>query len=452
VPGDTGTGKSTLHNALLGYEILPTSCCRACTAAVIDASWGAWGASVQFIGEKEWSGACTAACAAQARAGPGSAPAADDSSIVDYERVRAVYGTNGLQLDDPASLMRHPMLANRIGRVESLAPSGETGMGDGLAALVKPYVDSPDDADSGALWLLVKQVSLRGPFGVIVGGVRLCDVPGLHDINAARNGVMRSILQEADALLIVSAITRVVNDKGAKELMPLSMRTHLLKEGVLGGLAFIASKSGNLTPSEVQENLQLPPSTGLAACVAARNAYTRASITRDFYDGQPTHLYPANRPPMLATAAWDETLRFELPVFTISARDSLKLEGVVTGDAPPVLATPAQTEVPALRAYIGLAAAAHPARVARGLPEARRRVGTILLHALEQREKHAAAKPEGEEPRAGRAAGAAAVPAVPAGSDCANVKQPSAGSTKMEVGSLGRSTLVASGPPPPDCR
>jgi GTPase Era involved in 16S rRNA processing len=41
VAGDTGTGETTLLNALLGYELLPTSCCRACTAAVIDASWDA---------------------------------------------------------------------------------------------------------------------------------------------------------------------------------------------------------------------------------------------------------------------------------------------------------------------------------------------------------------------------------------------------------------------------
>jgi GTPase SAR1 family protein len=438
VAGDTGTGKSTLLNALLGYEILPTSCCRACTAAVIDASWGAWGASVQFISEEEWMDACTAACAAQARAGPGNAPAADDPSIVDYQRVRAVYGTNGPALDDPASLLRHPMEAERIGRVVSLVPSGETDMDEGLATLVQPYVDSPDDANSGALWPLVKQVSLRGPFGVTVGGVRLCDVPGLHDSNAARNGVMRSFLEEADALLIVSSITRAVNDKGAKELMPLSLRTHLLEEGELGELAFVASKSDNLVVTEVQENLQLPPSTGLAACVAARNAYTRASITRDFYDGQPTNLYPANRPPAPATAPWDETLRFELPVFTLSARDSLKLEGVVTGDVP-VLATPAETEVPALRAYIGLAAAAHHARVARCLPDDWTRVGALLLRALEERERQAAGQAEGGAP----AVGGAAVSGLAAGLGAANV---TAGASNMEVETVASSAAVGKRP------
>lgn len=418
VAGDTGTGKSTLLNALLGYEILPTSCCRACTAAVIDASWGAWGASVQFIGEDEWSASCTAACAAQARAGVGKAPAADDPDIVEYERVIAVYGTSGPPLHQPDVLMRHPMVAQRIGREVSLVPRGAD-MSDSLAALVKPYVDSPDDADRGALWPLVKQVSLRGPFGVTVGGVRLCDVPGLHDNNAARNGVMRSILEEADALLIVSAITRAVNDKGAKALMPPSLRGQLLKGGVLGQLAFVASKSDHLTPSEVQENLQLPPGTGLAACVAARNAFTRASITQDFYDGQPTCLFPANLPPPPAETPWEETLRFELPVFTVSARDSLKLEGVVTGDAPPVLATPAETQVPAVRAYIGLAAVAHHARVARGLPDGWTRVGAMLLGALEDKEKQAATQLKGGEQGAGSSAGATV--SAPRGAPAVNV-------------------------------
>ena len=53
VAGDTGAGKSTLLNALLGYEILPTSCCAACTATVIDASWGeVWSATVEFVAEE----------------------------------------------------------------------------------------------------------------------------------------------------------------------------------------------------------------------------------------------------------------------------------------------------------------------------------------------------------------------------------------------------------------
>ena len=39
VAGGTGAGKSTLVNALLGSEVLPTSCMRACTAAVIEVGW-----------------------------------------------------------------------------------------------------------------------------------------------------------------------------------------------------------------------------------------------------------------------------------------------------------------------------------------------------------------------------------------------------------------------------
>jgi len=157
-------------------------------------------------------------------------------------------------------------------------------------------------------------------------------------------------------------------------------------QGRLGELAFVASKSekDNLTPSEVQENLKLPAGTAASACAAARNAFTRASVAFDFYDNQPVEYYPANRPLPPATEGVEGELGFELPVFTVSARDALKLEGVVTGDAPPVLATPQETQIPALRAYIGLASAAHHARLGRGLPPGSRTVGQMLLLALEE--------------------------------------------------------------------
>ena len=402
VAGDSGTGKSTLLNALLGYELLPTSCCRACTAAVIDLSWGEWGANVHFIPEEEWRATCVAACDAQARAGAGRTPPTDDPGHVAFEQVRAVYGAGGPPLEDPEALVSHATVAACLGRVKQLNIPRGGGQGEALANLVKPYVDSPDDADGGSLWPLVRQVELSGPFGVLLGGVRLRDVPGLHDDNAARNAVLRSILAEADALLIVSAITRAVNDKGAKDLMPKALRERLLREGCLGSLAFVASKSDNLSPSEVQQNLNLPPGTPLLACAAARNAFTCASVANDFYKDMPVHLLPANRlgsSPSSSDSSggcghsslW--TCGFEFPVFTVSARDALKLEGVVTGDAPPTFATLEATQIPALRAYIGLAATHHHALASQGM-QAQVRTGEMLVEALEARKEAENADPD----------------------------------------------------------
>ena len=118
----------------------------------------------------------------------------------------------------------------------------------------RPYMDSADEAHDGALWPLVRRVSLRGPFAVCApsalctGGIRLLDAPGLHDDNAARDGVLRGVVAEAHSVLVVSNIRRACNDKGAKDMMPLPLRRALLSSGFAGALAL----SRDLQPQATQ--------------------------------------------------------------------------------------------------------------------------------------------------------------------------------------------------------
>ena len=208
VAGDTGTGKSTLLNAMLGVELLPTSCCRACTAAVIEMEWptvpasrksacrsnlsnciasprsplatprasansstpsasrtlypcvaeGVWSATVQLIGEADWRAVVEEACAAAARAGSGKAPRETDEGYVAYSKATSVYGRS-VALDDPDALMHAPRVGGRLGQSLELRADSATELGQ----LARPYMDSADDADDGALWPLVRRVTLRGP-------------------------------------------------------------------------------------------------------------------------------------------------------------------------------------------------------------------------------------------------------------------------------------------------
>ena len=253
VAGDTGTGKRTLLNAMLGVELLPTSCCRACTAAVVELEWaadGGYSAGVQLVAADEWRATVEAACAAAARAGAGKAPPETDAGYVAYARAASVYG-RGVALQGPVDLlMAHPAVAAQLGqslelRAESAAELGRRS---------RPYMDSADEAHDGALWPLVRRVSLRGPFAVCApsalctGGIRLLDAPGLHDDNAARDGVLRGVVAEAHSVLVVSNIRRACNDKGAKDMMPLPLRRALLSSGFAGALAL----SRDLQPQATQ--------------------------------------------------------------------------------------------------------------------------------------------------------------------------------------------------------
>jgi len=430
VAGDTGTGKSTLLNALLGFELLPTSCCRACTASIIDMEWpsspssqGVWSATVYFIPHDDWRASVEAACAAASRAGRGKAPTEADEGFIAYSKVVSVYGRS-INLESPDALMAHGQVAGRLGQ------SVEVRAGDvsQLSQLTRPYMDSADDAATGALWPLVRRVVLRGPFAVCApselcpSGLRLSDAPGLHDDNAARDGVLRSVLSESHALLIVSNIRRACNDKGAKGLMSLPLRNALLGSGFAGGLAFVATQTDLLTPSELIENMRLPADSSSLACALARNAFTKSSVTRDFYADTSSELLPCKREP---PKHW-EARRFELPVFTISARDYQILSGMRPDDGKPhVFTSMEQTEVPALTRYLQLASAAHSRRVLKDPASAETaRVGALLMENLDK--KHDPAAVPSPVPGASGVSEAPADPALAIPTKAPTVQKPPA--------------------------
>ena len=374
------------------------------------AQHGLWSAVVQFVDVDEWRAVMEAASAAANRAGVGKVPRETDAGFVAYSKAAAVYGRRG-QLVDPAELMMHSAVAGRLGHHVELraADCAE------LAQLTRPYMDSADEASDGALWPLVQRVRLRGPFAVCApsllapGGVRLLDAPGLHDDNAARDGVLRGVVAEAAAVLVVSNIRRACNDKGSKEMMPLPLRKALLERGFVGEFAFVATQTDLLTPSELIQNLRLPPDSSARTCALARNAFTKTSVSRDFYADLPPNQLPCNRP---LPATWGEEASFEFPVFTISARDYQIVSGMRTSDgAPRVFSDEDATEVPALRAFLQLAASAR-----HSCKDGTRRVGRLLLECLEAAKKaHPPTMPPTATPAAPPAAPpVAAHPAAPA--------------------------------------
>lgn len=158
---------------------------------------------------------------------------------------------------------------------------------------------------------------------------------------------MAGIVAEADCLLVASNIRRACNDKGAKDLLSLPLRKVLLESGYAGQVGFVATQSDVFNPSEIIDNLKLPPeatplqcalarkcvavsrSPGLAALLSCRSpksarigtcgrsSFTKEYLTKSFYRALPHAMLPAHRPPPLT---W-QRLGFELPIFTVSATD-----------------------------------------------------------------------------------------------------------------------------------
>ena len=196
VLGDTGAGKSTVINSLLGErKLLPTNGMRACTAAVVELSFNAeatdsrgfrvdearaeederaaplYAAEVEFLAEDEWNTELRALCA-KLTDGTGvfraARPEPDTPAYEAWWRLKSVYGRVAPleELVDPAPASAGIAAASVAALVSSVLGSTRAftaSTGEALHAAVEPYVDSSNEAGGTALWPLVRRVRSAGP-------------------------------------------------------------------------------------------------------------------------------------------------------------------------------------------------------------------------------------------------------------------------------------------------
>jgi len=360
VLGNTGAGKSTMLNALLGEgELLPTNCMRACTATIVEMVFAEaaprgqpYAADIEMVGIQDWRTELTEAVAAieahrqeEAKEDPPENDEALQAAALVADRakgavskLKSVYGEAYRSEMDVDALMSDPRLEGVLGETFDLHAK----TGRDLKRLSAKYVDSTNDLSEGALWPLVKRVRFAGPWAALTSGVKLVDAPGTHDDNAARDQTIKRNLAEADVVLLVSNIRRAINDKSVKDWVPLSLRQDLIKEGKLGQVAYVATQTDEFHRSELVKNLRLAPTATSLEAALARNAFTRSRLSESFWQGIESDELPVNNP---------ET-HFDIPVFTCSAVEYQKHLGERGEEDPSVFVAAEDTQIPLLRAFL----------------------------------------------------------------------------------------------------
>ncbi|KAF7321928.1 Glycosyltransferase family 22 protein [Mycena kentingensis (nom. inval.)] len=270
--GQTGCGKSTLVNALLGKKILPSSASGACTANITEISYRAtrqFEAKVELKSGEEWSEALDELLA-EAKAdytdtaeGPSSHDAASLKFSSDaigklckiYPWLHDIATKNWSKAD----MLRDPVIANFLDdgqRRCTLISSDPKAFAEELGPFLASTMTTDDNR---ALWMLVKRVQIFGPFDVLSTGVALVDLPGYGDTDAARDRMADEYLKSADTICIVGNINRAADDKG--------MQAHFhdwLQKGILTGRAREHSLCIILTGADSRigtNEIDLPPET-----------------------------------------------------------------------------------------------------------------------------------------------------------------------------------------------
>ncbi|KAL3860607.1 hypothetical protein ACJMK2_010705 [Sinanodonta woodiana] len=257
VVGNTGDGKSSLMNAILGHSsILPTSGIRACTAVVVEVvqnSGSLYEGCIEFLTKEEWYSELErlikdlTSSDGKLRRNP---PEPDTDQYVSYCKVKAVYG----KIATFEALAGINKVTSHLGKLETV----KCKQAQKFRKEVERYIETQEPQSGGQFWPIVKRVQLRLPnCDVCRTGAVLVDLPGVRDSNAARDKIARDYLKTCSAIWVVSAIHRAIDDKTAQDLLTENFRRQLLMDGQYGSVAFICTKSDQFEKSEIIRTLKL---------------------------------------------------------------------------------------------------------------------------------------------------------------------------------------------------
>ncbi|KAG2439503.1 hypothetical protein HXX76_004857 [Chlamydomonas incerta] len=267
VVGDTGAGKSSLLNALLGEEdILPTNAMRASTGCPIELSYSAsaaYHAEVEFQTKEEWekhldklmSDLLDEHGVIQVVRGDGAVSGRSEAGVA-QAMLEAVYGqplirSPGLTAD---KLRAH---SNRITQLLGKMEPIRHGDSKKFREKVGVYVDSHNKATSLQAWPIVKVCRIAHRWKLLEGGVVLVDLPGTRDANEARGRVAEEYMRRLSAVWVVADITRAVDNKTAKDLLGTDFKRRMVMDGQVNAITFICTKTDNLDVSNILNSLSV---------------------------------------------------------------------------------------------------------------------------------------------------------------------------------------------------
>ncbi|KAK3603899.1 hypothetical protein CHS0354_042909 [Potamilus streckersoni] len=257
VMGNTGDGKSSLMNALLGHSsILPTSGIRACTAVVVEVvqnNGSLYEGCIEFLTKEEWYSELERLIKDLTSSDGNlkkNLPELGTDQYVSYCKVKAVYG----KIDKFEVLAGINKVTSHLGQKHNV----KCKQAHKFRIEVERYIETQEPQSGGQFWPIVKRVQLRLPnCDVCKTGAVLVDLPGVRDSNAARDKIARDYLKNCSAIWVVSAIHRAIDDKTAQELLTENIRRQLLMDGQYGSVSFICTKSDQFENSEIIRTLKL---------------------------------------------------------------------------------------------------------------------------------------------------------------------------------------------------
>ncbi|RPA80576.1 hypothetical protein BJ508DRAFT_128679 [Ascobolus immersus RN42] len=262
VVGDTGSGKSSLINALLEEEqLVSTSGMKACTAVVTEIQYNfeseGYRAEIRFLGRQCWKGELEYLFT-ELEGGEDDVKL-DDEAMSVWEKVKAVYPG----IKQISELRQHSVnqliddltvgcLFDQVIPINaSTAPE--------FNAKITEYLASRAHTEAAETrlqyWPLIEAVSIYIHSPLLLSGVVLVDLPGTRDSNAGRSTIADRYLRKCTHFLVVAGIKRAVDNATARDICSGIFDNRMAMDGMLEKVAFVCTQTDDINKSEIYREL-----------------------------------------------------------------------------------------------------------------------------------------------------------------------------------------------------
>lgn len=235
--GVTGAGKTSLINALLGFEyLLPTSDERACTSVAIEVAYNhnesagkLFRGEIVFVTKDELERELEQLFTdIREQDSAGEDDDIEDEHIEREKRIaesldklKCIYpGMNTvakLKKSTMTELLNHPSIQNIVGTTREIFKDDK----DSFARILQEYTESSEyKGKTGALWPLVKTVKVFVKAEILKEGIIFVDLPGSMDTNVARAVAAEKYQQELSVTCVVSPAIRAISEKNVFTKLP----------------------------------------------------------------------------------------------------------------------------------------------------------------------------------------------------------------------------------------
>ncbi|RIA89284.1 hypothetical protein C1645_772780 [Glomus cerebriforme] len=267
--GNTGCGKSSLINALINHQIMPTAGSgEACTKFLWKISYNdreEFKAEIFLKSFEEYQGEIKRAFELLSKQDDknhyqiltqkneseklletlfGPKMTNDEEIVFGPKKITKTMAMSDRLIREHLKIQVHEITTYRVDKfVKSLKEYLVPKRSDGRSSL--PTFSS--DSYAIPYWPFVKEIHIQGPFEVLRNGVILVDVPGSGDINEGRNQIAKEVLDITDHICIISDIKRAISEKNTANILNESLRDQLKMSGKYLSRTFICTNSDNIT-------------------------------------------------------------------------------------------------------------------------------------------------------------------------------------------------------------